>query len=182
MRPVLAETDGNFNLPMKSQVISMNLQPLLDAPIAVQIHVAAVLPAAVLGAYVLLNRKGTPLHRLLGKIWMVLMAVTALSSFFIHQITLFYGFSPIHLLSIFTLTGIWRAISTARARDIRQHKLTVIGMYVGGIGVAGLFTLVPGRIMHAVVFTGGPSWMLLATLAAIAATLFLQQRLAMRRR
>jgi len=42
----------------------------------------------------------TPLHRLLGKIWMVLMVITSLSSFFIHQIDLFYGFSPIHLLSI----------------------------------------------------------------------------------
>jgi len=159
----------------------MNLQPLLDAPIAVQIHVAAVLPAAVLGAYILLNCKGTPMHRLLGKIWMVLMAITSLSSFFIHQINLFYGFSPIHLLSIFTLAGIWRAISTARAHNIRAHKATVLGMYLGGIGVAGLFTLIPGRIMHAVVFTGGPSWILLLTLAGIAAVLFLQQRIASHR-
>jgi uncharacterized membrane protein len=159
----------------------MNFQPLLDAPTAVQIHVAAVLPAAVLGAYILLNRKGTPWHRALGKVWMVLMAVTSLSSFFIHQINLFYGFSPIHLLSIFTLAGIWRAITTARARNIKAHKATVIGMYLGGIGVAGLFTLVPGRIMHAVVFTGGPSWMLLATLLAIVALLYLQHQLASRR-
>jgi len=156
----------------------MNLQPLLDAPIAVQIHVAAVLPAAVLGAFILLNRKGTPLHRALGKVWMVLMAVTSLSSFFIHQINLFHGFSPIHLLSIFTLAGIWRAIATARARSIRAHKATVVGMYLGGIGAAGLFTLIPGRIMHAVVFTGGPSWILLATVIVIAALLFLQRRLA----
>ncbi|WP_117193714.1 DUF2306 domain-containing protein [Rhizobium terrae] len=159
----------------------MNLQPLLDAPIAVQIHVAAVLPAAVLGAYILLNRKGTPLHRALGKVWMVLMAVTSLSSFFIHEINLFYGFSPIHLLSIFVLVGIWRAISAVRAGNIRAHKATVIGMYFGGIVVAGLFTLAPGRIMNAVVFTGGPSWILLLTLLAIAGTLFLQQRFSSRR-
>jgi uncharacterized membrane protein len=159
----------------------VNLQPLLDAPLAVQIHVAAVLPAAVLGAYILLNRKGTPRHRLFGKIWMVLMVVTSLSSFFIHGINLFFGFSPIHLLSVFVLVGVWRAISAARAHNIRAHKAAVIGMYLGGIVGAGLFTLIPGRLMNAVVFSGGPSWILLLTLAAIVAMFILQQRLASRR-
>jgi uncharacterized membrane protein len=159
----------------------MNLQPLLDAPLAVQVHVAAVLPASVLGAYILLNRKGTPVHRLLGKIWMALMVITSLSSFFIHQINLVYGFSPIHLLSVFVLVGAWRSISAARAHNIRAHKATVIGMYFGGIIIAGLFTLIPGRIMNTVVFSGGPSWILLLTLIAIAGMLLLQQRLASRR-
>lgn len=159
----------------------MSLQPFLDASPAVQIHVAAVLPAAVLGAYILLNSKGTPLHRLLGKIWMVLMAITSLSSFFIHEINLFHGFSPIHLLSVFVLAGIWQSISAARAHNIRAHKASAIGMYFGGIVVAGLFTLVPGRIMNAVVFAGGPSWVLLLTLGGIVAILFLQRRIASRR-
>ena len=159
----------------------MNLQPLLDAPLAVQIHVAAVLPASVLGAYILLNRKGTPVHRLLGKIWMALMVISSLSSFFIHELNLVYGFSPIHLLSVFVLVAVWRAISAARAHNIRAHKAAVIGMYFGGIGIAGLFTLIPGRIMNAVVFSGGPSWILLLTLAGIAGALVLQQRLASRR-
>ena len=158
----------------------MNLQPLLDAPLAVQIHVAAVLPAAVLGAYILVNRKGTPAHRLLGKIWMVLMVITSLSSFFIHEIDLFHGFSPIHLLSISVLVGAWRAVTAARAKNIRAHKAAVIGMYFGGIVIAGLFTLIPGRIMNAVVFSGGPSWILIVTLLGIAGTLCLQRRLATR--
>lgn len=158
----------------------MNLQPLLDSPLAVQIHVAAVLPTAVLGAYILVNRKGTPAHRLLGKIWMALMVITSFSSFFIHEINLFYGFSPIHLLSIFVLVGVWRAISAARVHNIRAHKASVIGMYIGGIVAAGLFTLIPGRIMNAVVFSGGPDWGLLLAIAAIAGLLFLQRKLAAR--
>lgn len=155
----------------------MTLEPLLDAPLAVQIHAAAVTPAALLGAYMLLRPKGTPLHRLLGRIWMALMVVTAISSFFIHQINLFYGFSPIHLLSIATLFGSWNAIAAARRGDIRLHKRIVTSLYFGGIVLAGLFTFVPGRIMHAVAFTGAewPAALIAGLIAAILAAIVLRR-------
>lgn len=168
----MAEREIEFNrMPL------MTLQPLLDAPLAIQIHVAAVLPAALLGAYLLLRPKGTPLHRLLGKIWMALMVVTAVSSFFIHQINLFYGFSPIHLLSIATLFGSWNAIAAARRGDIRLHKRIVASLYFGGIVLAGLFTLVPGRIMHAVAFTcaEGPAALVAGLIATIPAAIVLRR-------
>ena len=132
----------------------MTLEPLLHATIAIQIHVAAVIPAALLGAYLLLRPKGTPRHRLLGKIWLSLMVITALSSFFIHQINMFYGFSPIHLLSIFVLSGCWGAIVNARNHNIDAHKRIVRGLYFGGIVGAGIFAFLPGRIMNAVTFGG----------------------------
>ncbi len=132
----------------------MTFEPLLDAPLAIQIHVAAVAPAALLGAYLLVRPKGTPRHRLLGKIWLVLMIVTALSSFFIHQINMFYGFSPIHLLSIFVLFGCWGAIANARKHNIDAHKRIVRGLYFGGIVGAGAFTFLPGRIINKVAFHG----------------------------
>lgn len=132
----------------------MTLEPLLDAPIAIQIHVTAVIPAALLGTYLLVRPKGTPRHRLLGKIWLALMVITALSSFFIHQINVFHGFSPIHLLSIFVLIGCWRAIVNARKHNIEAHKRIVRGLYFGGIVGAGAFTFIPGRIMDKVVFDG----------------------------
>ena len=40
------------------------------------LHLATVLPAFVIGAFQLLRRKGTPGHKLLGKIYMVLMLAT----------------------------------------------------------------------------------------------------------
>ncbi len=132
----------------------MTFEPLFDAPIAIQIHVAAVVPAALLGAYLLVRPKGTPRHRLLGKIWLVLMVVTALSSFFIHQINMFYGFSPIHLLSLFVLFGCWGAIANARKHNIDAHKRIVRGLYFGGIVGAGAFTFLPGRIINKVAFDG----------------------------
>ncbi|MBB3441899.1 DUF2306 domain-containing protein [Sinorhizobium sp. B11] len=158
----------------------MTLEPLFNAPLAIQIHVLAVVPAAILGAYLLARPKGTPRHRLLGKVWMALMVITALSSFFIHRINLFHGFSPIHLLSIAVLAGSWRAILAARRHDIRTHRRVVSGMYFGGIVVAGLATLLPGRLMNAVAFSGD-SWMAVAVLVLVAVAVVGAIRFAPRR-
>ncbi len=53
------------------------------AKLPVWIHVAAVLPAVPLGGYLLLAKKGTARHKQLGKVWLVLMLVTATSAIFI---------------------------------------------------------------------------------------------------
>lgn len=147
----------------------MNLSPLLEASLPIQIHVATVVPAALIGPYMFLSRKGTPTHRLAGMVWLGLMVVAALSSFFIHTINLFLGFSPIHLLSLYVLYGSWSALRAARAHRIREHRLTVIGIYVGGIVIAGGFTLLPGRLMHEVVFTWPTAWPDMARLSAFLA-------------
>jgi uncharacterized membrane protein len=133
----------------------MTLEPLLTAPLAVQIHVATVLPAAVIGAFLLLwRRKGSNLHRQLGKLWMVLMVTTALSTFFIHSFDLVYGFSPIHILSVLTIGNCWGAYRMVRNGNIRGHRIALTQAYVWGILVAGSFTLLPHRIMNRVVFEG----------------------------
>lgn len=160
----------------------MTFEPLLDAPIAIQIHVAAVIPAALLGAYLLARPKGTPRHRLLGKIWLGLMVVTALSSFFIHQINMFFGFSPIHLLSIFVLSGCWGAIVNARKHNIEAHKRIVRGLYFGGIVGAGAFTFLPGRIMNKVAFDGDDIAPLLVAASIAVALLWLMSKKIWRRR
>jgi uncharacterized membrane protein len=151
----MAESGVEFN---SAETEPMNLAPLLDASLAVRLHVAAVVPAALIGPYMFWAKKGTPVHRLAGKIWLGLMAVAALSSFFIHSINLFMGFSPIHLLSAYVLAGCWFAYRSARQHRIAAHRRQVLGLYFGGIVGAGLFTLLPGRIMNAVVFTYPAGW------------------------
>ena len=37
---------------------------------------------------------------------------------------------------------------------MRGHKLTMLGLFSGALIIAGIFTFVPGRIMHRVVFGG----------------------------
>ncbi len=134
----------------------MTLEPLLDAPLAVRIHVATVIPAALIGTWqLLISYKGTPLHRALGYVYFALMAVTAITTLWVHQLMPngpFFGLSPIHLLIPLTFFGIYNGVQGARTHNIVRHRSAMIALYIGAILVAGGFTFVPGRIMHAVVF------------------------------
>ena len=130
----------------------MSLTPLLDAAPAIPLHAFAAMAAFVLGIVQFAAPKGTLPHRTVGWIWVGLMAVVAASSFWIHQIRLVGPFSPIHLLSIFTLVMLPLAVWRARHHDVRAHRRIMIFTFTGALVVAGLFTLLPGRIMHAVVF------------------------------
>lgn len=126
---------------------------LLNVNPPIQLHIVTVSLAALLGPIMLIKRKGTFTHRLLGKLWLSLMAFTAISTFFIHSINSFYGFSVLHVLSWLVLSGCWKAISTARRGDIAEHKRTILRLYFGGIISAGSFAILPGRLMHDVIFT-----------------------------
>ena len=60
-------------------------------------------------------------------------------------------FSAIHLLSIFTLVMLPLGVMHARRHRVAQHRGAMIGIFVGALVIAGLFTLLPGRVMHVVV-------------------------------
>jgi uncharacterized membrane protein len=130
----------------------VTLTPLLTAPIVIQLHVAAAMGALILGVVQLVLPKGTSIHRATGYVWVTLMSVLALSSFWIHTIRIFGPFSPIHLLSILTLVTVPRAILAARRGDIVAHRRMMLSLFVFALIGAGAFTLLPGRLMHEVVF------------------------------
>jgi uncharacterized membrane protein len=111
---------------------------------ALAIHVGTVVPALFLGAPVLLMKKGTRLHKLLGRIWATLMIVTAISSFWLQGMVGSIG--PIHIFSVVTLVSIPWAIYNARIGNIAAHQRAMTGPYIGLI-IAGLFSFVPGRMM-----------------------------------
>jgi uncharacterized membrane protein len=131
----------------------MSLAPLLDAAPAIPLHAFAALAALALGIVQFAAPKGTLPHRTIGWIWVALMATVAASSFWIHQLRLFGPWSPIHLLSIMVLVLLPIAVVSAHRHDVRRHRRIMIGIFGGGLVVAGLFTFVPGRIMHAVIFS-----------------------------
>jgi uncharacterized membrane protein len=130
----------------------MSLAPLLDAAPAIPLHAFAAMAAFVLGIVQFAAPKGTLPHRTVGWIWVVLMAVVAGSSFWIHQIRLVGPWSPIHLLSIFTLVVLPIAVWKAHSHQVAAHRRAMILLFSGALLIAGLFTIVPGRIMHQVLF------------------------------
>ena len=130
----------------------MSLAPLLSAAPAIPLHGFAAMAAFVLGLVQFAAPKGTLPHRTIGWIWVGLMVVVAASSFWIHGIRMVGPFGPIHLLSIFTLVVLPLAVWRAHTHRVADHRRMMIFIFAGALVVAGLFTLVPGRIMHRVIF------------------------------
>lgn len=117
----------------------------------VYLHLATVLPAFVIGAFQLLRRKGTPTHKLLGKIYMLLMLATGLITLAMPaevgpRVLGHFGF--IHAFSFLTLYNVPAAYLAARRGRIKSHRANMIGLYVGGIIIAGSFAFAPGRMLH----------------------------------
>ena len=110
------------------------------------VHVSAVLPAIPLGGYLLLARKGTRRHKQLGKLWLVLMLVTATSAIFIQSSG---GFSPIHILIPVTFHAAWKTVATARKGDIAGHKKHLVFTYFAALAVPGILAFAfDGRLMN----------------------------------
>jgi uncharacterized membrane protein len=117
----------------------------------IALHLATALAALVLGAAVLAARKGTRAHKRLGRAWLVLMLVVALSSFAIQT-----GgrLSVIHLLSAWTLIALACALYFIRRGNVRAHRGFMVGTFIGLV-LAGLGALAPGRTLHALFFAQG---------------------------
>jgi uncharacterized membrane protein len=60
--------------------------------------------------------------------------------------------SPIHLLSIFTLVTLPLGVWVAHRQRVTDHRRIMILIFSRALVIAGLFTLVPGQVMHTVVF------------------------------
>ena len=130
----------------------MRIDALLHAPLAIQIHLATVLPAFVIGTWqIFLSRKGSRLHRAIGFAYLALMTITAVVSFFIRSIGN-GSLTLIHLFIPLTFFGVFSALWNARRGNINGHKRAMLGLYFGGILIAGTLAFMPGRLMHQLVF------------------------------
>ncbi|MEP1765349.1 MAG: DUF2306 domain-containing protein [Sulfitobacter sp.] len=132
----------------------MTLAPLTNASVVIQIHTAFALAAVLLTIAIFTLKKGSPLHRIFGWSWVIIMGIVAVSSFGIHELRLIGPFSPIHLLSIFTLWSLVRGVIAARSHRVRAHKRIMQSLTFGALLVAGAFTFLPGRTMFAVISGG----------------------------
>jgi uncharacterized membrane protein len=95
------------------------------------VHLAAVVPAMVIGVAQLVRPKGSRPHQVLGWIWVLAMIVGAASSFWIMGIRKGDGFSIIHLLSVWVLVSLGAAIWHIRRGNVRAHKRFMVGTLLG---------------------------------------------------
>jgi uncharacterized membrane protein len=110
---------------------------------AIAMHLPAAAAALVLGAALVAMPKGTTLHRLLGRCWVALMAVVALSSLWIPS---FLQIGWIHGFTLVVATNVPYAILAIRRGNVSAHRWAMIGSFIGLCGAA-LGTLLPGRIV-----------------------------------
>jgi uncharacterized membrane protein len=115
--------------------------------VLVALHAIGAFLALLLGAVNLVREpKGDRPHRITGRVWVVSMYWTVLSSFLIREITP-GAFSWIHALSVFTFvtltTGLWAAM-TGR---VQTHRRFMRGSYFGTVGAFLGATVVPQRAL-----------------------------------
>ena len=118
-------------------------------------HLATVLPAFVIGAFQLLRRKGTHVHKILGRVYMLLMLATGLITLAMPaavgpRVLNHFGF--IHIFSVLAVCGVPFSYFAARRGWIRAHRFSMLSLYVGGILTAGAFAFSPGRMLHTWLF------------------------------
>lgn len=125
---------------------------LAQWPLVVQIHAGAAVLALLIGPMAIWRKRRDRLHRFVGATWLVLMLVVATSAWFITEIRLIGPFSPIHIFSLMTYWSIFQALRHVRAGRYLAHGAELRSLYLQALGIAGIFTLLPGRDLHALIF------------------------------
>jgi uncharacterized membrane protein len=122
---------------------------LLERHPLVFFHLVTALGALGLGIALMLRRKGTPNHRLLGWAWALLMGSTTLASAFMRndQMLEWMGITPIHALTLLVAIMLPLGIRQARRGNVVAHRRTMRGLFAGACVIAGAFTLLPGRFL-----------------------------------
>lgn len=119
------------------------------------IHLATVVPCFLIGAWLLLRRKGTTAHKRLGRAYVVLILFTAMVTLPMPAEVgprLLDHFGYIHLFSVLVLVSVPAAIYSIRRGNVAAHRSNMVGVYVGGILIAGSFAFSPGRLLHGWLF------------------------------
>jgi len=114
------------------------------------LHLAAAAAAIGVGALAFAARKGSVVHRAAGRSWVVLMLAAAISSFWIQTKG---HFSPIHLLSVAVPILLGIGVYFAASGRVVRHRRMMVGIYALGLGIAGLFTLLPNRLLGHMLWT-----------------------------
>lgn len=125
---------------------------LLSQKFPIPIHAIIAIAAIIIGGLQLSLKKGTSLHKFMGRVWVGLMLIVSFTSFFIHELNIWGKYSPIHLLSIWTIIAVVLGVYFARIGNIKRHKIFMVWTYWLALVLTGLFTFYPGRVMNIMLF------------------------------
>jgi uncharacterized membrane protein len=118
----------------------------MEVPTLVWAHLLTIIVALALTPVMLLRRRGDKPHRMLGKIWVSAMTLTAFITLFVHSIRPGH-FTWIHLLSVFVLVMAPQVWLSAKRRQLERHRGIVRGMTFGALVIAGYFTFPFDRLL-----------------------------------
>ena len=115
----------------------------------IYVHSVLAILAIPLGLYIIITKKGTKSHKMLGRIWVTALLIVSLTAIFIQTIKP-GQYSLIHLLVPYTIGSliysIWN-IRRFKKTKIKRYKIahmrSMIGVYIGALLIAGAFTLMP---------------------------------------
>jgi len=120
------------------------------------LHFFTVCPCVLLGFFQLfIIKKSSSLHRINGRIYVILLSLSALISFLLPAQVgerLANHFGALHLLSIATLATLIYRLWSLKRGDIKAHRRSMSWLYFTGVIIAGAFTLAPGRFLNEVLF------------------------------
>ena len=119
------------------------------------VHFATIAPCFLMGIWLLLRPKGTPIHKLLGKIYVVLISFSSVVAAAMPAAAgprLWNHFGIIHLFCVAVFISIPYAIWAIKRGNVRGHAYTMRGLFLGGVIIAGALALGPGRLLHSWLF------------------------------
>ena len=119
------------------------------------VHLATIVPCFLIAVWLLMRRKGTPTHKLLGKIYMVLISFSSVVAAAMPAAVgprLWNHFGFIHLFCIAVFVSVPYAVWAIRRGKVKAHAYTMSGLFLGGIVIAGAFAFGPGRLLHGWLF------------------------------
>jgi uncharacterized membrane protein len=105
--------------------------------LAAAVHIAASLLALVSGTAVFLLRKGTPVHRFIGRSYVVAMLATNVTALLVYRLT--GAFGPFHAAALVSLATVIPAFAAAYRRRpgwLQRHYFLMAFSYVGLVAAA----------------------------------------------
>lgn len=110
----------------------------------IAVHASAALLVILLGPLQILRQQRDLAHRILGRTFVPLMALTSGTSFFIHP----DGFTWLHGLAIVNLLTLTLAVVAILKRHVGVHKRAMVGAYVSTLAAFAFAALVPSRLIQ----------------------------------